>query len=165
MLIFLVGYMGSGKSTLGRSVARKMMMKFCDMDSLIESREGKSVSEIFAEHGESYFRSVERAVLEGFSVADNLVIATGGGVPCFGDNMALMNKKGMTIYISVKAGILASRLANSKSSRPILANKSSEELKAFVEQMLSEREPFYREAAYIVEGDNIKPNDICSVLR
>ncbi|MFI3267419.1 MAG: shikimate kinase [Rikenellaceae bacterium] len=165
MLIFLVGYMGSGKSTLGKSLARKLMMEFCDMDALIEKQEMCSTSEIFADKGEEYFRSLETQCLKNMSNEQNLVVATGGGAPCFNENMDIMNQKGDTVYLDIKPGILTSRLKMGKAKRPLIASKTDEELLEFVEQALEYRNNFYRKAKYIIKGDNIKVDDIIKALK
>lgn len=165
MLIFLVGYMGSGKSTLGKSIARKLLMDFCDTDTLIEKSEGRSISDIFASDGEEYFRKKENELIKNFSAGSNFVVATGGGMPCFYDNMELMNRKGITIYLKINPGILSSRLLNGKSKRPIIADKNDEELREFIEKALSEREPYYEMSAYTVEGSNIKSDEIVELIK
>lgn len=165
MLVFIVGYMGSGKSTLAKGVANKLLMDYIDTDKLIEKQEGLTITEIFEQKGEDYFRSLEHGTIRGLTSNRNLVVATGGGTPCFNNNMELMNKKGITVYLKIKPGILASRLEDAKHKRPILANKTSIELRAFIEAALAEREEYYESAAYTIEGDNIKSEDIVNLLR
>ncbi|MFI3262561.1 MAG: shikimate kinase [Rikenellaceae bacterium] len=165
MLVFLIGYMGSGKSTLGKSLARKLMMEFCDMDALIEKQEQCSTSEIFATKGENYFRECETEYLKNLSSDQNFVVATGGGAPCFNGNMDIMNQKGETVYLDIKPGILTSRLKFGKAKRPLIASKTDEELLEFVEGALEHRNEFYRKAKYIIKGDNIKVDDIINALK
>lgn len=165
MLIFLIGYMGCGKSTLGKGVARKLLMNFCDMDTLIEKQEMLSTAEIFNTKGEEYFRKLENETLNNFTISQNLVIATGGGAPCYYDNIDIMNSKGVTIYLNIKPGILASRLKNSRAQRPLIASKSEDELLQFIESTLEQRKIFYEKAQYIVSGDNIKVDDIINKIK
>ncbi len=151
--VFLIGYMGSGKSTIGRYVAKDMGWRFVDMDSYVESRIGCTISQFFAEKGEDAFRDAEAEALAEIAKEKNVVVATGGGAPCFRGNVETMNKAGLTIYIEVSPSELAKRLAPAKSHRPLLANKTDEELESFVAEQLKKREPFYRKAAMVVDGN------------
>lgn len=165
MLIFLIGYMGCGKSSLGRPLSGLMNYKFIDLDLYIETKHGMSISDLFKVFGESYFRRTERTLLiELCESEDNCVISTGGGTPCYEDNMGIMNEYGYTIYIDMEPGILCSRLLNSKKKRPLIANKSEEELKEFVIDSIKVREPFYKKAKIHITGKNIKPTDIHTLI-
>ena len=155
MLLFLVGYMGCGKSSIGRPLAKRLGMQFVDMDTEIERRCGMSVRDFFAAHGEQEFRRYEHEVLQELTKAENTVVATGGGVPCFFDNMSLMNAAGLTIYFKLSPEKLAARLEYGKNKRPLLRGKSQEELVAFIRENLEQREPFYAQARLIVEGDRL----------
>lgn len=150
--LFLVGYMGCGKTTIGRFVARDMKWKFIDMDAYFEAKHSCTISEYFAKHGEDGFRKAEREVVAELATAENAVIACGGGAPCFFDNMRTMNAAGATIYINVAPEELANRLKSAKANRPLLAQKTDEELLAHITTQLSEREKFYRQAHMIVDG-------------
>lgn len=150
--VFLVGYMGSGKSTIGRRIAADLNWQFIDMDTYFETRHACTISEFFAQHGESGFREAEAQVVRDLCSVPNAVIATGGGAPCFHNNMEAMRQAGLTIYIQVEPHELAHRLAPAKAHRPIIANKTDEELEAFVAEQLSGREPFYRKAEMTVDG-------------
>lgn len=141
--IYLIGYMGAGKTTLGKRMANVMNLGFIDLDKFIEGKYHMTVPEIFAEHGESGFRTIEQTVLRQVSDIENVVISTGGGAPCFNDNMQLMNDTGLTIYIKASPDELASRLRASKTIRPIVASKSDEELVPFISEHLSKREEYY----------------------
>jgi shikimate kinase len=146
--IFLLGYMGSGKTTIGKRLAKKLNMQFIDMDVFIENRYRKTISEIFAGKGETKFREMEKTVLHEVAQFENVVISTGGGTPCFFDNMAVMNESGLTIYLKASVDELAGRLSISKDKRPLVKDKKTEELKTFISGNLEKREPFYQQAIY-----------------
>ena len=154
MRIYLIGYMGCGKSTLGRRLSAHLGLQFVDMDHYIEERNCKTVPQIFSEEGEAEFRKKERKALEELSEFTDIVIATGGGAPCFFDNIDLMNKSGKTIYMNIDPKILADRLLKSKTERPLIKGKSREELIAFIDDTLKKRNEFYLQATYqITEPD------------
>lgn len=151
--------MASGKTTIGREVARRTGWAFIDLDERIELREGRSVSAIFAERGEEAFRRLERDCLEEVCRIDHnhihnhIIVATGGGVPCFFDNMERMNRAGTTVYLKFSPAALKLRIQlSSQDSRPLVAGKSDEELLRFVTESLARREPFYTQAAYTLQG-------------
>ena len=154
MKIFLVGYMGCGKSTIGRKLAEIMGISFVDLDKYIEERYFKSVPAIFAEEGEERFREKERTALMEVAQFENVVIGTGGGAPCFFDNMDLMNKTGVTVYIAPDTEVLAARLIRSKTERPLIAGKSHQELILFINNALVKRATFYEKAKIIIRGEN-----------
>uniref|UniRef100_UPI0040565415 shikimate kinase n=1 Tax=Alistipes sp. TaxID=1872444 RepID=UPI0040565415 len=153
--IFLVGYMGCGKSTLGRKLARRLGWRLVDTDHEVEALEGASVSDIFRYEGEEIFRLREREVLEGLIGSElPLVVATGGGLPLWQDNMERMCRSGLTLYIRRSAGNIASRLSPyGRQKRPKLRGLSDDELVAFMEQNIRERSPYYERATLILEGD------------
>jgi shikimate kinase len=152
--IFLVGYMGSGKTTIGKLVAKQCGYHFVDMDAEIEAQQGKTVSQIFAEQGEQQFRLLEQKCLYELAKLKNVIISTGGGTPCFFDNMEFMNAHGLTIYLHFSAYELAERLeVIGVSKRPILADKTSEELRSFISNALAVREPYYSLANLSVSGE------------
>ncbi|MDD5183715.1 MAG: shikimate kinase [Paludibacter sp.] len=152
--IFLIGYMGSGKTTIGKLLAARLGFSFVDMDKHIEEKEFKSVSQIFAEKGESEFRLIEQKCLYEVAEFENIVISTGGGAPCFFDNIRFMNTHGTTVYLKLSAAELADRLESSRANkRPLLAERKGEELQQFIAEGLAKREPFYEQAAYSVSGD------------
>jgi len=151
--IFLIGYMGSGKTTIGKILAAKMGYSFLDMDKHIEEKTFKSVSQIFAEQGEDEFRKLEKQCLHEVSKFDKVIISTGGGVPCFFDNMEYMNAHGLTIYLKLTPDQLANRLETSRANkRPLLAERKGEELIRFIAEALEVREPFYNQAAFKTNG-------------
>ena len=145
--------MGCGKSSLGRKLAKAGGMEFMDMDSIIEQREGASISDIFHYQGEEYFRDAERALIEELGTAEgNMVISTGGGAPAWQNNMELMNSLGATIYLRRTAQQIASRLSpHGRQKRPKLRGLNDEELVAFMTTNMAEREPFYSKAKYCVD--------------
>ncbi len=151
--IFLIGYMGCGKSSLGRKLAKVANMEFMDMDSIIEQREGASISDIFYYQGEEYFRNAERSLIEELGAAEgDMVISTGGGAPTWKDNMECMNGLGSTIYLRRTAKQIASRLSpHGRQKRPKLRGLNDEELVAFMTTNMVEREPFYSQAKYCVD--------------
>jgi shikimate kinase len=150
MKIFLVGYMGSGKSTLGKRLANALEIPFLDTDTEIERIQGKSISAIFQDEGEEHFRQLEEKYLISLKdVHERTVYATGGGMPCFYDNITLLNELGATVYLKRPASELLHRLVNSKKERPLTVGKTKEELYKFIDQHLSEREPFYEKAKII----------------
>jgi len=154
--IFLIGYMGSGKTTIGKCLAKSLNIQFIDLDVFIENRHHKSISEIFAQKGEAEFREMERKTLHEIAQFENVVISTGGGTPCFFDNMSLMNELGTTIYLKTSIDELTKRLNIAKEKRPLLQGKNQEELKAFISSNLEKREPFYNQATYILDTEQLK---------
>ena len=154
MKIYLVGYMGCGKSTIGRKLADLMGISFVDLDKYIEERYFKTVPAIFAEEGEERFREKERASLMEVAQFEDVVVGTGGGAPCFFDNMEVMNSSGVTVYIAPDTEVLATRLIKSKTERPLIIGKSREELIAFIDTALLKRAPFYEKSKIIIRGEN-----------
>ena len=144
--IFLVGYMGAGKTSVGKSLALRMNLNYLDTDYFIEKRYRKKISEIFASEGEERFREIEHRILLEIAEFEDIVIATGGGLPCFNDNMTIMNEKGTTIYLDVPVEELASRLSVTKNLRPVLKKRTGDELLAFIIDSLAVRRPFYEQA-------------------
>ena len=151
--VILVGFMGSGKSTLGKKLAYRMNIPFIDSDTEIELHYNKKIGEIFTEHGESHFREIEKSFIESLIDKDDFVLATGGGMPCFDDNMKKLNEIGTTFYLERSAKELVNRLMNAKSKRPLLEGLTDEELLAFVEDKLALREEYYKESAVILNRE------------
>jgi shikimate kinase len=156
MRIFLVGMMGSGKTTVGRQLAVQLGYTFVDLDEYIAQREGKSIAALFEQEGQEQFRLKERQALEAVvQEYGKAVIATGGGAPCFFDNMQLINESGKSFFLDVPAEELLQRLlASDLSLRPLLAGKSAEELKNFITKTLRERLCFYEQANYTLSEKN-----------
>jgi len=146
---YLVGYMGTGKTTAGKLLAKKLSRSFIDVDEFIENRYHKTISMLFEEKGEAGFREIEHRVLQEISSFENVVVSTGGGLPCFFDNMDLLNRTGITIYLKASVDELVDRLAFDMQKRPLIKGKNAEELREFVETNLKKRESFYNQAKYI----------------
>jgi len=149
--IILVGYMGSGKTTVGKALSKETGMMFYDLDWYIESRMRKSVSQIFAERGEEGFRKIEYNMLHEVAEFEDVIISCGGGTPCFFDNMDYLNQQGDVIYLKATPETLYKHLLMAKIERPLLKGKSSEELIAYITEHLKERSPFYEKARHILD--------------
>lgn len=154
--IFLIGYMGAGKTTLGKAFSREEGLTFVDLDWYIEERFHKTIAQIFAERGEEGFRELERRMLHEVSEFENVVIATGGGTPCHFDNMEHMNACGETVFLKVDVDVLFRRLKVAKQQRPLLAQKTDEELKEFIVSALAGRKPYYSKAKHIFRADELE---------
>lgn len=150
--IFLIGYMGSGKSTLGRALSQRCDVDFIDLDDYIEARAGKKIREIFADEGEAAFRDLERRMLLEVSAKDNVLVACGGGTPCFGDNMELMNSRGITVLLQTSHARLLERLKRGRHKRPLIANLSDDELDRFIAVQLEKRMPHYSRSAEVFDS-------------
>lgn len=150
--IIIIGFMGCGKTTHGKRLAKNLNYRFIDLDQWIENRSELTVAEIFAQQGEEAFRDMETEAIKLLSKEENVVISTGGGAPCHNNNMELLQAVGQTIYLKLSPKALASRLTYSKTKRPLLSGKRQEELVPLIEVMLSERIPFYENAAIIIDG-------------
>ncbi len=149
--IIIVGYMGAGKTTVGKALARELGLQFYDLDWYIESRQHKTVPQIFAEKGEDGFRKIEYNMLHEVAEFENVVISCGGGTPCFFDNMDYMNAQGDVVYLKADTDVLYRHLLMGKTERPLLKGKSKEELVAFITEQLERREPFYAKARHTLD--------------
>jgi shikimate kinase len=165
MLIYIIGFMGSGKSTIGKQLAKKINHQFIDFDELVEEQSGKKISEIFKDEGQQAFRNIETEILKNISGFKDTVVSTGGGTPCFYDNMKLMNETGITVYIRMPAGSLFHRLAQSKTKRPLIAGLTDLKLMDFIMDTLAEREHFYMQAQHVVKGESLKAEKILEILK
>ena len=165
--IFLIGYMGSGKTTVGQLLASRLDYSFIDMDAHIEGKELKSVKQIFAELGELKFRLLEQESLHEIAEYNNVVISTGGGAPCFFDNIQCMNDRGITIYLKLSPTELTERLEElNTNSRPLLAERKGVELHQFITKGLAKREPYYMQATYSVSGEiESMVTQICELIK
>lgn len=146
--VFLIGYMGAGKTTIGRRLARKTGLTFYDLDRYIEARMHRTVVQIFADDGEEGFRRIESNMLREVGEFENVVISCGGGTPCFHENMDYMTARGDTIYLRATPDVLVAHLRMSHTVRPLLLGKSDDELRQHIERQLAEREPYYNRAKY-----------------
>lgn len=147
--------MGVGKTTIGKLLSKEFDVEFLDLDKYIENRYRKTIQEIFAEKGEDKFRIIEREMLREVATFQNVLISTGGGTPCFFDNMEVMNRQGVTVYVKATVEQLVSRLVASKNVRPIIHNKSSEELNEFVTEHLAQREHYYSKAKLTYQTEQL----------
>ena len=154
--IFLTGYMGAGKTTLGKAFARELNVPFIDLDWYIEERFHKSIRELFVERGEASFRELERNMLHEVSEFEDVIISTGGGTPCFFDNMDYMNGRWQTVFLDVHPDILFNRLRVATHQRPILQGKTDGELRAFIADALEKRAPFYVQARYRFDAGHLE---------
>lgn len=167
MQLFLTGYMGSGKSTLGKRLAHMLGVAFLDLDDYFEQKYKTSISLFFERFGEESFRQLEHETLrEVIAAHDKTVISTGGGTPCYFDNMELMNRHGFTIYLRLAPGVLASRLSNSpfRYKRPMLKGLNRQDLLQTVSEHLAERETFYNRSKLIVDVFEMKTESIVNKI-
>jgi shikimate kinase len=148
--VFLIGFMGSGKTYWGKIWAQQKGLAFYDLDEVIEKEQGKTISVIFEKHGEDHFRKIEASALRYFAETENCIIACGGGTACFNENMQWMNENGTTVYLSATPPYILSRVKEEKDKRPLINKLNEAELLFFIEQKLKEREPFYNQAKIIL---------------
>jgi len=166
MKIFLIGFMGSGKSTLGFPLARKMDSRFIDLDKYIEQAEGHTIPEIFESKGEEYFRGLESRYLKGIiDTSDDFVLSTGGGTPCFNDNMSVMNAAGKTVYLKHEPETLLGRLRNSQTVRPLLQDKTDDELREYIADTVACREEHYNRASVIIANPSRDVSKLVEILQ
>jgi shikimate kinase len=163
--IYLIGFMGSGKSTLGLKLSKRLSFPFIDLDHYISSKEGMSISSIFMQKGEEAFRMIERRALIELSQQGDVVIACGGGTPCFHDNIQKMNETGTTIYLQVEKDVLIGRLMKSATERPLIAGMSEAEMNLFVGNLLAERVQFYEKARIHLTGNAIDPRRLVELIK
>ncbi|WP_298738921.1 shikimate kinase [uncultured Chitinophaga sp.] len=155
MKIFLIGFMGAGKTYWGKQLAEHWNLPYYDLDEVIVAEEEMAVSDIFATKGEDYFRERESAILRGLVLQDSFLISCGGGTPCFQDNMDFMNENGITIWLNPSVPIMVERLQRKKYKRPLIQDLADEDLTAFIEKKMAERLPFYQQSQYIIDSDHI----------
>jgi shikimate kinase len=166
MKFFLIGFMGAGKTTIGKYAAKENGLHFLDMDEYVETKVGQDVRAIFREKGEDYFRTVERKCLEEVCAIEglDLFVSCGGGTPCFFDNMDLLNQSGHTIYLDMSAARLTDRLRNSKDKRPLL-NSIDGDLQVFVHKKLMERAGFYAQAKTVVGEEDCNKKFVAGLVK
>jgi shikimate kinase len=163
--IFLIGFMGSGKSTTGRKLASQLNWSFIDLDEKIEEMEGMKIPDIFSLKGEPYFRKLETKALKEMKSETNTVISTGGGTPCFGDNMYFMLSSGLTIYLKMTPASLKKRLTKLSEGRPLLKSIDRKDLLEYITSKLEEREKWYSMAEIIVSNFNTDLSDLLSLIK
>ncbi|MEP7165320.1 MAG: shikimate kinase [Ferruginibacter sp.] len=164
MRIFILGFMGTGKTHWGKLWAEANNMEFFDMDALIEKEEQASVVDIFEREGEDYFRVKEASQLRDLSKHDNCIISCGGGAPCFYENMQWMNDNGTTVYLSAPPAYILQNVLSEKEKRPIIKNINEAELLFFIEQKLKERLPFYNQAMLTLDAETLDVNSLSPVI-
>jgi shikimate kinase len=155
MRIFLIGFMFSGKSTVGKKLASIMNYNFIDTDKYFEDKYKISIFDFFEKFGEEMFRKFEHDILKELVVKDNVIISTGGGLPCFNDNMDIINKEGISIYLEMPYNAIINRQKNSKQKRPLLKNKTQEEIELYLKALLTKREPIYKKSKITIDAQNI----------
>lgn len=163
-LVYLIGFMGSGKSTAGKRLAASLDWPFFDLDKKIEETAGKTIPQIFSQDGEEAFRKAESDVLKSIGATQRAVVATGGGTPCHGDNMDFMLLNGLTVYLKMTPGQLTHRLLESSTVRPLIKNISDDDLPGYIEKVLAVREKWYNRAQIIVEGINLDLNRLLALI-
>lgn len=162
--IFLIGYMGAGKTTVGKDLSKRLGLSFIDLDCYIEGRYLKTVGQLFAERGEEAFREIERKMLREVAMFEDVLVSTGGGAPCFFDNMEFMNACGTTVYLQVSVNELTKRLEVGKHTRPVLKGRSGESLKLFISENLEKRNPYYTKASILFDAEKmLTETDVCDI--
>lgn len=164
MNIYLIGFMGSGKSTTGRKIAASLRWNFADTDKLIEAEYGMSVPEIFAHRGEKFFRDAETVALRSISSRARMVVACGGGTPCSEENISIMKETGVVVYIRLPVAALVNRLEKSRTSRPLLKNQRGAELTVTVTELLNQRSQWYERADIVADGLAMTIDDLTGQL-
>lgn len=163
--IFLIGFMGSGKSTMGHKLSRILKYRFIDLDQFLIRKHELSIGDLFARFGEEGFRRLEREALQELAEEEGCIIACGGGTPCYADNMQMINEKGTTIYLQTDLEVLFQRLKTSATERPLLAGKSEEELRETIESLLNIRKAYYEQAKYHIDGNRPDPERLIALIK
>ena len=157
-MIYLIGYMGAGKTTITKLLANELHLPFYDTDKEIEEKQNRSVSDIFKNDGELHFRMLETELLK--NITQNSIIACGGGLPIHNNNMGLINSKGISIYLKASNKCLFSRLKKEKKTRPLIDNKTDEELDVYIKNELQKRSPFYSLANHTILVDDKSTDEV-----
>ena len=163
--IFLVGFMGAGKTTLAKKLASKLGYQWIDTDQEIEKKEGVKVSEIFEVRGEAYFRALEKQLIDGLIHSEKMIVATGGGLPCFNNLMETLNQLGTTIYLERTPKELFQRVKQATNSRPLIAHKSDEELLEYIESSMEKRREIYLQSNIIADRFSQTPEKIIALIQ
>ncbi len=165
MKVYLLGFMASGKSTIGLELAKTLNYEFIDLDTYIEQKDDKTIKQIFEQAGEEHFRILENEALrEVASIEGNMIIAAGGGTSCFYNSIDFMNKTGLTIYLKAEVAELVSRLIESKTDRPLLWGKTQQELNDYILRVLNERKKYYEKAKITIDASNVDVAHLAKTL-
>ena len=151
--IFLIGYMGAGKTTVGKALSKALGLTFYDLDWYIEGRRSRTIAQLFEQEGEEGFRKIEQNMLHEAAEFEDILLSCGGGTPCFFDNIDYMNSCGDTLFLEASVDTIISHLKISRTPRPLLQQKSGEELRQFIDEQLQTRLPFYQQAKYTFNVD------------
>jgi shikimate kinase len=166
MKVYLIGFMASGKSTIGEALAKKLDFDFIDLDIYIEKKHNKTIKQIFELSGEDHFRLLEsEALREVAALSGNFLIASGGGTSCFYNSIDFMNKTGVTVYLKMEVGELVARLIDSKTERPLLWGKSNQELNDYILRVLDERTKYYEKAKITVLASNADIEELAQTIK
>ena len=165
MRIYLIGYMGCGKSSVAKKLAARLAYSCIDLDKFIEEQEGESISQLFEKQGEEGFRKIESVCLNTVSKLDNVVIATGGGTPCFENNIELINSTGISIYLKMNPIDLVNRLIDAKTERPLLKGKNKNELLEYITVQLEKRSIYFELAKYTMPAKGIKVDALVEIIQ
>jgi shikimate kinase len=163
--VFLIGFMGSGKTYWGKKWAASSNLRFFDIDDKVEREQEKTIAEIFAEDGEDHFRNLETNALRSFANQQNVIVATGGGTPCFNDNITWMNGNGSCIYLHSSPEKIFQRLTSETEKRPLIKHLQNEELLFYIKEKIKEREPFYNRAEIILHVDDLPADYVPDILK
>ncbi|MCF6172003.1 MAG: AAA family ATPase [Bacteroidales bacterium] len=163
--IYLIGFMGVGKSTIGKKLARELAYRFIDLDDIFEKKYKIRIDDFFGKYDEELFRKLEHEILTGTFSTDNAVVATGGGTPCFFGAMEKIKQHGTSVYLEMAPSAIAHRLLHAKKKRPLIKDKTGGELNALIAQKLKERSPFYRQAHLSVDALNINITELAGQLK
>jgi len=164
MVIYIIGFMGCGKSTSGKLLAQHLHYEFIDLDILFQTKFKMNIPAYFEKFGEEAFRKSEYELLREIDITKNLVVATGGGTPCFSDNMEYLKSTGITVYLQLTPALLYKRLASSHTVRPLVTGKKPDELKAWIEDSVKERTVYYKKAHVIIDARNLSQSLLIRVL-
>ena len=164
MKVFLVGFMGCGKSTKAKQLANLLQCPVIDIDAVIVAQQGMSIADYFAINGEAAFRRLENEVLKSFDYPETFVVATGGGLPCYFDNMEWMNENGVTVYLEMTPPQLVSRLHN-REKRPLLKGMDDEQLLVFINSKLEERNVFYHQSKVVLNSFDLEPKTLLEEIK
>jgi shikimate kinase len=161
MKIFLIGFMGSGKTYCGKQLSGKLHIPFYDLDELVVTERGKTINEIFAEEGEEYFRLKEKEILHTITEShETFIMACGGGTPCYFNNIEYMNESGVTVWMNTPVDILHERLLKEKENRPLLKELSDEQLKSYIIKKFADRKMYYEQAAIRIDDDQLSTESL-----